>query len=184
MATPYDIVEFVKSYIGDSLLKNREDLALLLARQVDDPNQIVQVKTNCGTFTLGVWWAVGVQHPLLSSKYKNGMAISWVRQIAIDKKALRKYPQDGNPIAGALLHYYTPGLNNNHVETLLENPNDKMISLHAGGGRNNNEIGSGTSDITWSYQQTRHLQEWVDPVALLVGSPEFHWNPTEHSHPE
>jgi hypothetical protein len=184
MATPNDIVEFVKSYVGDSLLHNKEDLALLVSRQVDDPNQVVQIKTNCGMFALGVWCAVGVQHPLLHTKYKSGMAIAWVRQIAIAKKALRTYPKDGPPVAGALLHYYTPGTNNNHVEFLLENPNDKHVALHGGGGRENNAITSGTSDITWSYQQSRKLQEWVDPVALLVGSPEFHWNPTDHSHPE
>jgi hypothetical protein len=182
MAKPSDIVEIVKSYIGDSLIHNKEDLALLTARGVDDPNKVVQITTNCGMFTLGVWWLAGVQHDLLTRKYKNGMAIAWVRQIAIDKKALRYYPKDGPPISGATLHYYTPKTNNNHVEFLLEQPNNKNIALHAGGGRKNNAITSGTSDITWSYQPSRKLMEWIDPVALLVGSPEFHWNPTEPTH--
>lgn len=174
MATPNNIVEIVKSYVGDSLLHNKEDLALLVARQIDDPNQIVQVKTNCGIFTLGVWWAAGVQHELLTKKYKNGMAIAWVRQIAIDKKALRKYPQDGNPIAGAALHYYTPGKNDNHIEHLLSTPDTNMIAEHGGGGRTNNAITSSTSDIRTNYY--RQLREWVDPVALLIGSPDFSWN--------
>jgi len=182
MAIPNDIVEIVKSYIGDSLTNNKEDLALLVARQIDDPNQIVQVKTNCALFMLGVWWLVGVQHELLTKKYKNGMAIAWVRQIAIDKKALRAYPKDGLPIPGATMHYYTPGTNNNHVEFLLDSPNDKHVALHGGGGRANNEIASGTGDITWSYQTSRKLMEWIDPVALLAGSPEFHWNPTIPTH--
>ena len=174
MATPNDIVEIVKSYIGDSLLHNRNDLALLIARQVDNPDQIVQVKTNCGLYTLGVWWAVGVQHDLLKKKYVSGQAIAWVRRIAIDKKALRKYPDDGLPIAGSTMHYYTPGSNNNHVEFLLENSNDKFISLHGGGGRTDNAITSSTSDIRTNYY--RQLREWIDPIALLEGSPDFSWN--------
>ena len=181
MANPNDIVSIVKSYVGDSLLKNKADLAELVARQVDDPNQIVQVKTNCGMFALGVWWLVGVQNPILSQKYVNGMAISWLRKIAIAKQALRTYPKDGIPVAGALMHYYTPGINNNHVEFLLEDPDDKMVALHGGGGRDNNEISQGTSDISWNYTSSRHLQEWVDPVVLLVGSPEFVWNPKPKS---
>ena len=175
MASPSDIVSIVKSYVGNSLLHNREDLAILIARQVDDANQIVQVTTNCGLFTLGVWWAVGVQHELLTRKYKSGMAIAWVRSIAIDKKALRKYPDDGNPIAGAALHYYTPGKNDNHIEHLLSNPNGNMICEHGGGGRPNNAITSSASDIRTNYY--RQLREWIDPIALLEGSPEFHWNP-------
>jgi hypothetical protein len=182
MATPNDIVEIVKSYIGDSLIHNKEDLALLTARQVDDPNQVVQITTNCGMFMLGVWWLAGVQHELLKRPYKTGMAIAWVRQIAIDLKALRTYPKDGPPVLGASMHYYTPGSNNNHVEFLLETPNDKHVALHGGGGRDKNAIATGTGDITWSYQTTRKLMEWVDPEALLVGSPEFHWNPTAPSH--
>jgi hypothetical protein len=176
MATPNDIVEIINSYIGDSLKKNREDLALLVARQIDDPNQVVQIKTNCGMFALGVWWAVGVQHELLKTKYQNGMAIAWLRKIANEKKAIRTYPKDGPPIAGALMHYYTVGSNNNHVEFLLENPNNKMVALHAGGGRKDNEIGSGVSDIRWSNTPDRKLKEWFDPIALLVDSPEFIWN--------
>jgi hypothetical protein len=185
MAAPNDIVEIVNSYTGDSLIHNKEDLALLTARGVDDPNQVVQITTNCGLFTLGVWWLVGVQHELLNRKYKNGMAIAWVRQISIDKKALRIYPKDGPPVLGATMHYYTPPgtLNDSHVEFLLETPNEKMIAIHAGGGRNNNEIGTSTSDITWSYKSSRKLMEWIDPMALLDGSPPFHWNPTEPSHP-
>lgn len=183
MASPSDLISIVKSYIGDSLLHNKDDLALLVSRQVDDPNQIVQIKTNCGMFALGVWWLVGVQHPLLQSKYKNGMAIAWIRQIAIAKKALRSYPKDGKPVAGALLHYYTPGQNNNHVEFLLSDPDEKMNAEHAGGGRENNAITSLSGDISWSYQKSRKLMEWIDPVALLIGSPEFHWNPNETSIP-
>lgn len=175
MANPDDIIKVVESYIGNSLINHKEDLALLVARQVDDPNTVVQIKTNCAMFALGIWYAVGVQHQLLKTKYKNGMAIAWVRQIAQAKKALKSYPKDGKPVAGALLHYYTPGQNNNHVEFLLSDPDDKMIARHAGGGREQNAITEATGDISWSYQKSRKLMEWVDPVALLVGSPEFNW---------
>jgi len=174
MATPENIIEIIKSYVGDSLLNKRDDLALLIARQIDDPNQIVQVKTNCALFTLGVWYAVGVQHDLLKTKYQSGQAIAWIRRIAIDKKALCTYPKDGAPIAGATMHYYTPGSNNNHVEFLLENPNDKFQALHGGGGRTDNAITSSTSDIRTNYY--RQLREWVNPIAILEGSPDFSWN--------
>jgi hypothetical protein len=176
MASPNDIIEIVNSYIGDSLVNKKDDLAELIARGVDDPAQIVMVKTNCAVFALGVWCLVGVQHDLLKIKYQNGMAIVWVRKIAQAKGALRTYKKDGLPIAGSLMHYYTPNRNDNHVEFLLEDPNDKHFALHAGGGRDKNEIGSGTSDITWSWQPSRKLQEWIDPVALLADSPDFSWN--------
>jgi hypothetical protein len=174
MATPENIVELVKSYIGDSLTHNKDDLALLTARQVDDPDKIVQIKTNCGMFALGIWWAAGVKHELLNTKYKSGMAIAWVRRIAIEKNALRTYPKNGPPVAGSLLHYFTPGKNDSHVEFCLSNPDKNMVAEHGGGGRPDNAITSGISDIKTNYY--RRLQEWVDPVALLVGSPEFSWN--------
>lgn len=179
MATPENIIELVKSYIGDSLLNNKEDLALLVSRQVDDPNQVVGIKTNCGLFALGIWYAVGVQHDLLKTKYVSGQAIAWVRKIALAKNALRTYAKDGPPVAGALMHYYTPGTNNNHVEFLLENPNEKHVALHAGAGRKNNAVTSDTGDIRFNVG--RSLQEWVDPLALLVGSPEFAWNSSNAS---
>ena len=174
MATPENIVEIVNGYLGDSLLHNKDDLAELVARGVDDPNQIVQVKTNCAVFTLGVWWFVGVQHDLLNKKYVSGQAIAWARKIATDKNALRTYPKDGPPVAGAAMHYYTPGKNDNHIEHLLSAPDENMNALHGGAGRNNNAVTSETGDIRTNYY--RQLHEWVDPVALLVGSPEFNWN--------
>ena len=174
MATPNNIIEIVKSYIGDSLVNNKDDLAELIARGVDDPNKVVQIKTNCGLFCLGVWCLVGVQHDLLKTKYVSGQAIAWVRKIAIDKKALRIYPKDGPPIAGAALHYYTPNKNDNHIELLLSDPDENMNAEHGGGGRTNNAITSSTSDIKTNYY--RKLQEWIDPIALLVESPDFNWN--------
>ena len=175
MATPNDIVEIVRSFLGDSLVNKKEDLALLVARQIDDPNQIVQVKTNCALFTLGVWWLAGVQHDLLKKKYVSGQAIAWVRRIAIDKHALRTYPKDGPPVAGAALHYFTPGKNDNHIETLLSTPDANMNALHGGAGRKDNAVTSGSGDIRTNYY--RQLREWVNPIDLLEGSPSFSWNP-------
>jgi hypothetical protein len=45
-------VELVRKYIGCSLLVRKDDLATLVCRGVDDPNQTVLIKTNCGMFSL------------------------------------------------------------------------------------------------------------------------------------
>ena len=161
--------KLIELYVGDSEKHNARHLGELLARGIDDPDTMVRVRTNCGTFVLGVWWAVGVQHPLLMKPYQNGMAIAWVLQIARDLKALRRYPHDMSPVPGAVCHYKTKYLNNDHVEFLLGYLSPGVTD-HAGGGRSNNAIGRAKGPITWNYG--RPLIEWVDPVALLADATE------------
>jgi hypothetical protein len=177
MATPNDIITLAQTYLGDSLLKNKEDLGLLVARQVDDPAVVVQIKTNCAMFALGIMWACHVVHPLLETKYKSGMAVAWVRKIAMDKKALRQYPKDGPPVLGAFMHYYSGdgSKNDSHIELCLEDPQlvvqtGEMVAHHMGGGRADNAVAMGIGDVRWSYSVSRRMREWIDPVALLVDS--------------
>jgi hypothetical protein len=161
------LIEIVRKYIGCSLHIRKDDLADLICRGVDDPAQSVLIKTNCGMFALGVMCEAGVAHDLLSQKYKSGMAIAWVRSIGKDMKALQKYSKTNVPPAGALLHYYTAGKNDNHVEWLLSDIDDQGCAEHGGGGRTDNAITVGTGNVLWNYG--RPLQEWLDPEMLLPG---------------
>ena len=158
-------VELINKYIGCSLLARKDDLATLVCRGVDNPAQSVLIKTNCGMFSLGIMCEAGVQHDLLKQPYKSGMAIAWLRTIGTDLKALSKYSSARAPTAGSLLHYYTPGKNDNHVEWLLSDMDDQGCAVHAGGGRSNNAITSSSGDVLTNYY--RPLQEWLDPDMLL-----------------
>lgn len=159
------LVALVKKYVGCSLHVHKDDLATLVCRGVDDPDQSVLIKTNCGMFALGIMHEAGVVHDLLTQKYKLGMAIAWVRTIGKDLGALKKFSKSEMPKAGSLLHYYTSGKNNNHVEWLLEDPDDQGCAEHGGGGRTDNAITIGSGNVLWNYG--RPLQEWLDPDILL-----------------
>lgn len=155
----------VRKYEGCSLKNRKDELGCLVCRGVDDPTQAVLIKTNCGMFSLGIMYEAGVQHDLLRHKYVSGMAIAWVRTIGKDLKALQRYSKTNAPKPGALLHYYTPGKNDNHVEWLLSDIDAQGCAEHGGGGRTDNAITLGTSNVLWSYG--RPLQEWWDPDMLL-----------------
>jgi hypothetical protein len=155
----------VQKYVGCSISLRKDELGALVCRGVDDPDQSVQIKTNCGMFSLGIMYEAGVQHDLLRRKYVSGMAIAWLRAIGKDLKALQKYNKNNKPIAGSLLHYYTAGNNDNHVEWLLSDIDDQGCAEHGGGGRTNNAITTGSGNVLWNYG--RPLQEWWDPNMLL-----------------
>lgn len=158
------ICRLINEYIGCSLLNNRDKLADLIARGVDDPNQVVTITTNCGMFSLGILEIAGVSDPLLDKKYINGMAISWVRQIGINHKALIKYigKNGPQPKHGDLLHYFTQGKNDNHVEWCLSDPDENGIAEHGGGGRTNNAITKSKTPENILYNWGRPLQEFID----------------------
>lgn len=164
--SPSDLfVNLVKKYVGCSIHVRSDELGNLVAREVDDPEQVVLIKTNCGMFSLGIMYEAGVQHDLLWSKYKSGMAIAWLRTIGKDLKALQKYSKTNVPKPGSLLHYYTTGKNNNHVEWLLSDIDDQGCAYHGGGGRTDNAITSSFGNVLWNYG--RPLREWWDPDLLL-----------------
>lgn len=160
----------VLAFVGCSEKKDPLKLGELLARGVDDPKQMIHVHTDCGTFMLGIWWAAGVNHPLLLQRYVDGKAIEWVRTIAADKHALKRYPHDLSPIAAAGLHYKTRNKNNDHVEFLLGPLDHRGVAEHGGGGRADNAIEVATSTVLWS--SGRPLIEWFDPVALFADAVE------------
>src|SRR5574343_1935896 len=151
-------VELVNKYVGCSLLARKDELATLVCRGVDNPAQAVQIKTNCVMFSLGIMHEAGVNHDLLSQPYKSGMAIAWLRTIGKDLGALKKFSKSEMPKKGALLHYFTPGKNDNHVEGLLSDVDATGCAEHGGGGRSNNAITSSSSTILFNYG--RPLQEW------------------------
>jgi hypothetical protein len=155
----------VRKYEGCSIHIRRDDLGALVCRGVDDPEQSVLIKTNCGMFALGIMKEAGVVHDLLSHKYVSGMAIAWLRTIGKDLKALQKYSKDNKPRAGSLMHYYTAGKNDNHVEWLLSDIDDQGCAEHGGGGRTDNAITIASGNVLTNYY--RPLQEWLDPDLLL-----------------
>jgi len=176
------LIELALSYNGAALNNDREaDLRQLLSRSgIDNPQTLLSPKVStCGLFVLGIWYAAGVKHALLDHPYEVGKAIAWVRTIAFDAQALRK-PSDGLPMAGAVLHYFTHGQNNNHVEILCADPDvvhGAALALHCGGGRPNCGVGEATSNIFWS--SGRPLQEWIDLNLLLPEVDEDAYGPEE-----
>ena len=159
----------VPRYIGDSEKKNSRHLGELLARGIDDPDKMVHTHSDCGTFVLGIWWAAGVQHPLLMLPYQSQMAIGWVLKIARDKGALRRYPHDMSPVPWAVCHYKTKYLNNDHV-LFLEKTISPGVTSYIGAGGAANSVGRDRGPITWNWG--RPLVEWVDPIALLADATE------------
>jgi putative peptidoglycan binding protein len=156
------IARIVRFYEGCSLSARTDELGALVGRGVDDPNSVVRITTNCAMFALGVLSAAGVQHPLLSKPYVNGMAFAWVVQIGTDTGAWRDPSTDGPPVEGAAMWYRIAGTNDDHVEFMLTPPDE-----HGGGGRANNAITIETGDVSTSVG--RPLYKWLDPSALPMG---------------
>lgn len=176
------IVNSVRDFVGCSGLKRVNELAELIARGVDDPKQFAHDLaltkdelgtprvSNCALFALGIMHRVGVPHPLLSGKYQQGMAMSWVLTIGRERCALHVPGKDEPcPPAGAILHYGTPGKFNDHIEFCLGDPDEQGLVDHGGGGRLHNAIDE--SHGVWRKNSGRPLLHWIDPVKLLEGVP-------------
>ena len=161
------IVDLVNSWLGASLQYRRDELCAFVARGHEGPPLLCKGVSNCGLFALGVWKAAGVRHDLLLQPYEMGMAIAWVKRIAIDRGAKRTVLANGLPTPGSLCHYYSKRPStDDHVEFVLEVPDPATgVCLHGGGGRANCEISSSRGDIRWS--NGRPLQYWYDAAALL-----------------
>jgi len=163
------IIRLVKSYDGISLKHDRDRLGKLVARGVDQPEDVVTVHTNCGMFALGIWAEAGVASPVLDRKYVNGAAISWCVQIGIDLGALVKYTDGGlKPKRGALLHYKTPGENDDHVEFLLSDIDAHWNAMHGGGGRADNAITVTKAPGVVLWNNGRKLLQFWDPDKLVI----------------
>lgn len=164
------IVRIVRQYVGCSLQSRADELGALVARGVDDPLRVVGIKTNCAMFAIGVLAAAGVDHELLRKPYVNGMAFAWLVQIGDDFNAWRTPAPSELLPPGAALWYEIPGLNDDHVEFVLQPPDE-----HGGGGRPNNAITSGHGDYHTSWN--RPIHRWLDPSALGLADP--HVDPTD-----
>lgn len=146
------VVELVQFYNGCSLKKRKDELSKLIARDVDNPEQIVEVKTNCALFAMAILYTIGFEHPILKQKYKIGMAVANVRQIGFDTKSLLKYNHNVLLKAGDILHYMTPPgtKNDSHIEFCLEDQKLDTFLTHGGAGRPDNAITIVKSDVKWS----------------------------------
>jgi hypothetical protein len=166
------LARIVRSYVGCSLTNRRDDLGALVARGVDDPNAVVGIKTNCATFSLGGLAAAfgsveaaQAAHPLLATPYKIGMAFAWLVEIAGTWGAWTKAVPGQIVPVGACMHYGTAGLNNDHAEWLLAEPD-----THGGGGRTDNAVTMGPSDPHTNLG--RPLLQWIDPEKIPLVLPD------------
>ncbi len=162
-----EIVELVRSYVGCSLSHDRERLGQLVARGVDDPEAVVGLHTNCGTFAMGILWLLDVQHWTLAKPYVNGSAVTCLFTLGRELGIRAEYHgQELGP--GMLLHYrsFDPNNNNDHFEWLLSSPDDHFQADHAGGGRPDNAITEARSDVRTSGGKPLR---WVYDVPELLG---------------
>jgi hypothetical protein len=163
---------------GASLHAWLPDLTGLVARGVDEPTwaaQVVQWKTNCATSALGFLAAIcgdvdaaKALHPLLATRSVNGMSMPWLMQLGHDAGAWVTYAgmSGRQPRAGDLLHYGTPGQNNDHVEWCLSDPTPAGAADHGGGGRPDNLISVGNGSIVSS--AGRPLLAFIDLDKLTI----------------
>lgn len=157
------LARIVQFYVGSSLSSRAGELGALVARGVDDPTAVVSIKTNCATFSLGVLAAAfgsvaaaTAGNALLTKPYQNGMAFAWLVEIGNAWGAwVKAVPGQIIPV-GACMHYGTPGLDNDHAEWMLTEPD-----THGGGGRTNNAVTLGQSDPHTNLG--RPLIAWLDP---------------------
>lgn len=171
------IVRIVRTYVGCSLSIRADELGKLVGRGVDDPKRAVTVKTNCGMFALGVLAEADVRSDILDRPYlaANGLApganaIAWLLELGRAKGALVPVPVpmplSVKPPMGALLHYGTPGKNNDHMEWLLSEVAPSGAADTGGGGRTNNAITAGRGVVAWN--NGRPLLHYLDPDKLGI----------------
>lgn len=156
------IARVVKFYAGCSLSNRRDELAALVGEAA------VDWQTNCETFAIGVYRAVGVDVPAVQAPLVNGMEGSVVEQAAQRAGGWQK-PTSAAPPVGALMHYRSNPyrvdaqgrtIYDDHVE-FVTGPGE-----HGGGGRANNEITVVQGDYHFSVG--RPLYGWIDPEMLPV----------------
>lgn len=175
------ICAIVRHYAGCSLSNRRDELAALEGRDFPDTEapdvdpdyggMVVQLRTNCATFALGVlgaaclsWAEAAEVHPLLVTPSQIGTAVSWIRTIGFNRGVLKQYVSRSQLRAGVVVRYWSGG-NNDHIETLLSDVDIDGTAEHGGGGRANNEITVGRSNILTSYG--RPIVEVLDICDLL-----------------
>jgi hypothetical protein len=175
MATRADIVQGVRGFVGLSI---HNDPNGELARLVDfpggaPPEQEVLIKTNCAMFACGILRWLGCTHPLLHHQYVNGMAMTWLLEIARAEKALH-YPHDGYQLQpGDILHWATPpkpGVrprNDDHVAFCMVGPDEHRLIIRAGGGATDNLITESDEPADYTVDHWRPLMNIIETTVLL-----------------
>jgi hypothetical protein len=154
------VFRVVRFYDGCSLSNRRDELAALVGEAA------VTWTTNCETFAIGVYRALGLEVPDVQAPLKNGLEGSVVEHVAA--RAGGWQPPSATPPVGALMHYRSnpyrktaagQTIYDDHVEFMGAAPDE-----HGGGGRANNLISIEHGDVRSSVG--RPLYGWIDPEML------------------
>lgn len=153
------IARTILAFEGCSVINNRTKLnALFLTNETSEQSaaQVALIQTNCGTSARCILALVGCQNKWITQPYQSGMAIVWLMQAGYDCNAIVDCRQDPNAWkqldTGWMIHYQSPGSNNDHIEWVLTKPDPLTgIADHIGGGRASNKIGpKETGDVRHS----------------------------------
>ena len=170
-----DIVRGVRGFVGLSAVNDPNGE---LARLVDfpggaPPEQEVRIKTNCAMFACGIIRWLGCVHPLLYHQYVNGMALTWLLELAHDMKASH-LPHDGYVLQpGDILHWATPprpGVKpryDDHVAFCMTAPDGLRLIIRAGGGAADNLITESHELQDYTVDHWRPLRTVINTLDLL-----------------
>jgi hypothetical protein len=111
---------------------------------------------------------------LLRHEYVNGMAMTWLLEIARSTGALHVHRAGGpRPIRGDICHWATPPVpgrkprNDDHVAFLMTDPDAHRLCLRAGGGAADNLITETATPENYTVDHNHPLRDWIDTVTLL-----------------
>src|ERR1019366_6721503 len=113
----------ILAFEGCSVINNRAKLNDLFLSNESNPQSAAQtalIQTNCGTSARSILALAGCQNKYITQAYQSGMAISWLMQAGYDCGAVVDCTRDSNAWkqldTGWLIHYQSPGSNNDHIE--------------------------------------------------------------------
>jgi hypothetical protein len=124
-------------------------------------------------FACGILRELGCKHQLLHHEYVNGMAMTWLLEIARETASLCLPHKDGVPTVGDICHWATPpkpGVkprNDDHVAFIVQGPEPNLRVLRAGGGAKDNLITESGDWADYTVDHWRPLRHWIDTVKLL-----------------
>lgn len=163
----------VRDLGGCSLSTNKAKLQAFIAKDgacIDGADEEVRRRTNCAEFAVAYLAALagGIDdarkiHPLLATPIKNGTSFSVLVQIGNDLGAWISAPDAKTPPPiGGVIWYEINGENDDHAEVMLMPPDE-----HGGGGRPNNAITVGHSDVHAS---------WTRPIHRVLDISRIKWD--------